>query len=222
VCAARNADDRDRRSPPSGYLVDRVRGAHAPVAADHQQEPDAEPLQPIDDDDRVLRTAGRTEDRAAVVVDPLDRPDGERQRSVPLVRIQPGEPVAEAEDLANPIVIEQLQRRRSNRVVHPGAEAAAGHDARLEALRLEVQELARPGPLEGARRRTVPSRFRQRLHQDALVVTDEVVDPIPFDGRQLQRRSDRRLAQRRDGEIDLVRFVTRQHALSLPRIQQDR
>ena len=65
----RDADDRDPQLALGDHVGDPLRAVQRAVAADHEQDVDAELLQAVDDLVRVLLPARGAEDRAAVLVD---------------------------------------------------------------------------------------------------------------------------------------------------------
>ena len=119
------------RSPRCGdHAGDLLRAVQRAVAADHEQDVDAHLLEAVDDLLRVLAAARAAEDRAAVLVDAAHDVGVELHDLVPVAGDEALVAVAEAEDPAHAVVARELHHQAADDVVEPGAETAAGDDAR--------------------------------------------------------------------------------------------
>ena len=96
-----------RRSDGVGDLG---RAAHRAVAADHEQQVDAERDQPVHHLVGVLRAARGAEHRAALSVDAVHDLRGQSDRLGSALD-QPGVPGAEAGHLADPVVLGELHHQ---------------------------------------------------------------------------------------------------------------
>ena len=160
-----------------------ARPAQRAVAADGEEQADVHAVERVHDLPGVLVAARGAEDGAAVLVDAADGRRVQLDRDVAVAGGEPLVAVAEAEDVAHPVVVVEAEHDRADDVVEPRAEAAAGDDAALELGRVEVDLRARPGLLEGRHRPGRLERLAQQrragLEHDPVAVLHEV---SPLDG----------------------------------------
>ena len=120
-------------------------------------------------------------------------------------RVQTPVTVLEAEDRRHAVAVVQGHDQAANHVVQTGAEAAAGHDARFELARIEIDQFAGAGLLH--RRRHVASLnggadpLQVGLHQHARVIRREIDQRVARFVTKVQRRLDAGSSQAVDAEI---------------------
>ena len=126
------------------------RAAHAAVAADDEQDVDPELDEGVDHLPGVLVAARAAEDRAAVVVDvPHGVAGRARRRRSRCFGDQARVAVAEAVDVRDAVVLGELLDDPADHVVEPGAQAAAGHDADVRGVGVEVDPSGAARPARG-------------------------------------------------------------------------
>ena len=108
----------------------------------------------------------------------------EPHRRVPVPRDHPLEAVAKAEDLLDAVGVRQLEDQPADDVVDPGAEPAAGHDARPAGVAGSKKNRSR-GPASSnvgsAAKPAAPAASHPGgaiVEQDAIRLADVVHDPV--------------------------------------------
>ena len=179
------------RPRSSMTLVELHRAAHAAVAADDEQDVDPELDEGVDHLPGVLVAARAAQDRAAVVVDVPDGVQVELDDALAVLRRQARVAVAEAVDVRDAVVLGELLDDPADHVVEPGAQAAAGHDADVRGVRVEVDLPARPGRLEAGQLVDGHPALQQHgdgvVHEHAVVLVD-VVRRRALGGQHLRER----------------------------------
>ena len=186
-----DADDRDVEAALVDDARQLHRAAHAAVAADDEQDVDPELDEGVDHLPGVLVAARAAQDRAAVVVDVADGVQVELDDALAVLRRQARVAVAEAVDVRDAVVLGELLDDPADHVVEPGAQAAAGHDADVRGVRVEVDLPARPGRLEAGQLVDGHPALQQYgdgvVHEHAVVLVD-VVRRRALGGQHLRER----------------------------------
>ncbi len=162
-----------------------------------------ERLEVVDDLARVLRAARRAEDGAALVVDVRHRLGREDHGVVAEAGQQPLEPVAQPQDVADPVAMRQLEHQPAHDVVEPRAQPAAGDDPGPQRPGIEEDLVARPRQLERRQRPELPRvgpQARQAIVDQHLVRLAHEVHRVLTEVRR-HRRSQPALAQVPDRDI---------------------
>jgi hypothetical protein len=192
--------DADLQAAPRRFVADLLCPAKRPVAADGEQNPDPEVVDVVDHFRHVLGPSGRTENRSAALVDPVDRFGCQLERPVPDPAHEAFVSEAEAVDLVHGVMPVQAHDHRADHVVQPGTETAARHDPARQLRRIEEQHLSRSGGLHRRRRNALSQPGFDPLEsgviEHALLVARE-----PHAGH---RRRNTALAEPRDREIELI------------------
>src|SRR5690606_33417264 len=124
---------------------------------------------------------------AALAVNARDHRGVERDGFPGCTRQEPAVTVADADDLADLVLVPQRHHERANHVVQARAQAAAGDDGGSHTARREEQEFARPSFFEDAQRGR--GAFRGRVADlDVVQYAFFVVDEVPACFLQVQGR----------------------------------
>ncbi len=142
-----NADHGELQATLRRFLADLLCAAQRAVAADGEENANAEVFEVIDHRGCILRSARGSEDRAAAFVNPSHRFRGQPQRFVADPGHQPLVTEAEAIDLPNAVVMVQAQDNGADDIIQPRAQAAAGHDSARQRRSIEEHHLPRAGGL---------------------------------------------------------------------------
>ena len=154
---AANVGEIERRVRSLEQRVQRVGGratASAAQTADHVGETIASALSSMADrfaggaNSMGIDTAKLGGEAARLGNDALRRLSKEVERRPLVLGDEPLIPVAESEDLPDPVVVAEFQDQGPDHVVEAGTQPAAGDDARLRLRRIEVDPAARAAGLE--------------------------------------------------------------------------
>jgi hypothetical protein len=175
------------------------------VTPDDEEDVDAELHQPVHHDLGILCASGCPEDGAALHVDLADPLRGQFHRLPPVGRHQPGEAVAEADDIADPVVCFEFHHQSADDVIQPRAQPTASDDPRPGRAR-RVKDLApRPTRFQGGHLRERDTVRQQQLHgvveQHPVVLFDVVVIRLPATHVFGQRRLVAAFAQLPDLQV---------------------
>ena len=165
VDGLRDADDGDVETARQQDVGEAGRAAHRPVAADDEQDVDAEVDEAVGHHLGVLGAPRAAEDGAALLVDRRDRVRGERDRGRPRPGTRPAKPCRNPTTSSTRVVRVELEDEPADDVVEAGAEAAAGDDADPRGAGLE--EDPTPGAARFERRELVEGQLprAQQLHR---------------------------------------------------------
>jgi len=177
-------DDPDAQAAALDFRDDAHGSADAAVAADHEQDADAVGFQVVDHLRGFLRSAGRTQQCAAFVMDVRDRFRRQRHHLVAESRDEPLVAIAEAEDALHAVAARQFQHDSADDVVEAGAQSAAGNDAAPHRARVEENPVARTGQFEGRQSADAAVQARGAVVDQYLVGrTDELKGVLSEVGR---------------------------------------
>ncbi len=163
----RDADDREPVAALARLLKKLIRAALRAVAAHGEKNVHAAGDEIVHRAPDVHRSARRTENGAALLMNPVHELGRDFHRLDTARRIESAVSAAKTEHFAHAVTIVQLEKERSDDVVQPRTQTAAGHDACARLLRIEEELRPRPGQLE--------LKARLRANFDALGNADFVV-----------------------------------------------